>query len=451
MNRFGHDVIIDQSTMQNDRTVSSESRLKRRISEEIREHVDDLMKTRGVTDLASSGPIKVKVDLDEPSFEFDRETGKPAFVIVGNPIYKKGDKIPKPPRGWTTQRGNQGSPDGEGEDDFVFTIDSAEVQDQLFDELELPNLEDRILKRRTLESRQHAGYTNEGPPATLDLSRTMVRSIGRRIALRRPSIGHIKELEEKILFLESLPADAPEREQLAELRTTLARARLVRKVVPYLDRPDLQHRRSEIVTEPVTSAVVFGLMDVSVSMREHHKELAKRFFWLLRLFLMREYDEVQMVWIRHTQEAEEVDDREFFFGQSTGGTVVSSALEKMIDIRKERFPLDQYNIYMCQASDGDAGVVYSGATRRPVATNAYGMGSDAEYSKELLEHEILPIVQYGAYLECRDPSDRTSRDMETELWDAYDPLREDCKHFAMQRVFNSTEIYPVFRNLFLPV
>lgn len=449
--KVGQDVIIDQSTMRNDRSLSSEARLKRRIDDDIKTHVDDLMKSRSVTDLASSGPVKVKVDLTEPKFSFDRETGNPSFVIVGNPIYKKGDKIPKPPQGWTRARSSRGSPDdGDEEDEFVFNVESEEIENRLFEELDLPNLEDRVFHRRILESRQHAGFTTEGPPAMLDIGRTFKRSLGRRLALKRPSLKRIGELEEEIARLQALEADNPERVELPDLETALARLRRTRQVVPFFDKIDLQFRKTDVVTEPVTSAVMFALMDVSASMDEHLKELAKRFFWLLRRFLMREYDSVEMVWIRHTAMAEEVSEKEFFFSQHTGGTAVHTALELMIDIQRERYPLDMHNIYLCQASDGDAGFVVTDQAKRQQKASPES-DDDAEYSAELLRQDILPILQYAAYLECRHAtSSMLPSQHKTALWNAYAPLTVECEHFVMQQVGEVSQIFPVFQNLFRP-
>jgi uncharacterized sporulation protein YeaH/YhbH (DUF444 family) len=451
MYRFGQDLIIDQSTMNNDRTLSSEGRLRRRIEGIVKKQIDELVKQRGVTDLASSGPVKVKAKLDEPSFEFDRETGSPQFVIVGNPVYVKGDEIAKPPRGWTRKRGRSASPEDDGSmDEYVFNLDSKEIEDRLFEQLKLPNLDDRKINRRMLESREHAGFTTEGPPATLDLGRTIARSMGRRIALGRPSLARLQALEAEIARIEALLEDDPERERLPELHEELRRMKEVRHAVPFLDKPDLQHRRTEIVRKPVTSAVVFALMDVSISMTEHHKELAKRFFWLLRKFLQREYDQVRMVWIRHTSEAEECDEKTFFYDQHTGGTIVSSALELMIDIRKDRYPLDQWNAYMCQASDGDTGISVQNPRHQNLNSRyAPGYVDDATYSAALMERDILPILQYCAYLECRHKAQKQYDDkMETELWRSYSGLTSGNQHFVMRQVHEAADIYPVFRNLF---
>ena len=81
---------------------------------------------------------------------------------------------------------------------------------------------------------------------------------------------------------------------------------------------------------------MFCLMDVSGSMTEHMKDLAKRFYMLLYVFLKRRYRHVEIVFIRHTDRAEEVDEQTFFHGPASGGTLVSSALEAMHEIVRSR-------------------------------------------------------------------------------------------------------------------
>ena len=98
---------------------------------------------------------------------------------------------------------------------------------------------------------------------------------------------------------------------------------------------------------------MFCLMDVSGSMTEHMKDLAKRFYVLLYIFLKRRYKHVDVVFIRHTHEAPEVDEDTFFHSPETGGTVVSTALEEMQRVVAERYDPDSWNIYAAQASDGD--------------------------------------------------------------------------------------------------
>ncbi len=151
--------------------------------------------------------------------------------------------------------------------------------------------------------------------------------------------------------------------------------------VPYIDPIDLRYRRYEPYPRPVAQAVMFCLMDVSGSMTEHMKDLAKRFFALLYIFLKRRYRHVEIVFIRHTHQAEEVDEETFFQRTETGGTVVSTALEEMARIVAERYRPEDWNIYAAQASDGD------------------NTSSDGAKTAALLTDVVLPVCQYFAYLE----------------------------------------------------
>jgi hypothetical protein len=167
-------------------------------------------------------------------------------------------------------------------------------------------------------------------------------------------------------------------------------------------------------------------MDVSASMDERKKDLAKRFFTLLYLFLTRKYEKVELVFIRHTDEAEEVDEDTFFYDQRSGGTVVLSALELMKAIVTARYPRSEWNIYAAQASDGDA------------------FGADAGKSARFVREELLPLTRYFAYIET--PEDEDAR--KSPLWVEYQEMDGEEHNFAMRRVSRPGEIYPVFRELF---
>jgi len=196
---------------------------------------------------------------------------------------------------------------------------------------------------------------------------------------------------------------------------------------------DLRYNRFERVPKPNAQAVMFCLMDVSGSMSEYMKDLAKRFFLLLHLFLTRKYEHVDVVFIRHTSEAKEVDEETFFRSRETGGTVVSTALEEMKRIVAERYPADEWNIYAAQASDGD------------------NYPSDSEPSMRLLREDILPITQYFAYIEVLDEREmgmfRSEMNVST-LWRDYKVVATEFPNLAMKRVFSKADIFPVFHQLF---
>src|SRR5690606_4945804 len=102
--------------------------------------------------------------------------------------------------------------------------------------------------------------------------------------------------------------------------------------------------------EPVTHAVVFFLMDVSMSMGDAEKMIAKKFFILLYLFLSKNYKKIEIRFVRHTQEAQEVDEQTFFYSTETGGTQVSSGLKLINEIIDNELKVSETNIYVAQAS-----------------------------------------------------------------------------------------------------
>jgi uncharacterized sporulation protein YeaH/YhbH (DUF444 family) len=165
-------------------------------------------------------------------------------------------------------------------------------------------------------------------------------------------------------------------------------------------------------------------------MSEHMKDLAKRFYMLLYVFLTRRYRHVEIVFIRHTDRAEEVDEDTFFHGPASGGTMVSSALQAMSDIVQSRFRPSDWNIYAAQASDGDNSIADSALTGR------------------LLTDMILPVSQFFAYLEVGEANGSTFEMPDSSLWTLYQRLRADGAPLSMRKVNERSQIFPVFHDLF---
>jgi uncharacterized sporulation protein YeaH/YhbH (DUF444 family) len=193
--------------------------------------------------------------------------------------------------------------------------------------------------------------------------------------------------------------------------------------VPFIDTFDLKFRNYAKQAVPTSKAVMFCLMDVSGSMDQATKDIAKRFYVLLYLFLTRTYKTIDVVYIRHHTQAKEVDEQEFFYSQETGGTIASSALELMIKIIHQRYDEKQWNIYGAQASDGD------------------NWADDSPHCGKLLQKEIMPLSRYFAYIEITQRAHQT-------LWQQYSKIAAANSHFAMQHIKTVEDIYPVFRELF---
>jgi len=418
--------IVDRRLNPKAKSLGNRQRFLRRAKAEVREAVRDAVKRRKVSDLDKGENVRIRSkSLKEPTFSHGRDSGKRDAVLPGNREFTPGDVIKKPESGGGG-RGSKGSDQGEGEDDFVFNLSREEFLDIFFEDLSLPNLVKAKLKNLKSPEPYRAGYTTDGPPAKLNRVRTMRKSLARRIALRRPKQDEIDEIEAEIARLETRsPRDEA---ALSNLRARLNHFVHMRKVVAYIDPIDLQYNRTEFRPRPKTQAVMFCLMDVSASMTEDLKELAKRFYMLLHLFLSRHYSEVDIVFIRHTTRAQEVDEETFFRATETGGTIISSALDEMLKVIKDRYPVSDWNIYAAQASDG------------------HNFDDDMERCMGLLEHDVLPMCQYYAYIEVY--SDEMMSPFSSVVWNGYEMLDEKHPNFAMSRVSGPGEIYPVFRELF---
>jgi uncharacterized protein len=422
--------IVDRRLNPSGKNLANRQRFMRRAKSMIRKAVHESSASRSIKDADQGGEVVLPAQgVQEPSFHRSGTGGIRDHLLPGNKEYIAGDTIPRP-QGGGGGRGSEGSPDGEGEDDFRFALSRDEFVDLFLEDLELPDLAKRKVVSAEAVSYHRAGYSVSGSPANLALLRTVRNSLSRRIALRRPKPGELDALREEIA---AFGDDEEHAERRSELEEELRRKQRRSSLIPYIDPLDVRYKRFETMPKPVAQAVMFCLMDVSGSMTEHMKDLAKRFYVLLYIFLKRRYKNVDVVFIRHTHQASEVDEETFFNSPETGGTVVSTALEEMQKVVEERYSPDNWNIYAAQASDGD------------------NTASDNDRTARLLTEVILPVCQYYAYLEVgRDsehfPPGFIRRD--SDLWQTYTSIIRTGAPMAMRKVGHRRDIYPVFRELF---
>jgi len=328
--------IIDRRLAGKNKSIGNRERFLRRHKDQIREAVKRAVDGRGIRDIAQGEDIHIpKRDITEPVFGHG-QGGKREMVHPGNQEYVRGDRIERPRGGGGGGGGGQASDSGEGDDDFVFHLSKEEFMQVFFDDLALPNLA-RTTLAETPEFKTHrAGFSSDGTPNNLHVVRSMRGAIGRRIALGGDSRKELRRLEEHLETLKQHPDTPAHQHEIKALEEEIEalRARLGR--IPYLDPIDLKYRSRVRVPVPTAKAVMFCLMDVSGSMDESRKDLAKRFFILLYLFLTRHYEKIDIVFIRHHTQAQEVDEENFFHSTETGGTVVSSALVLMEEIARAR-------------------------------------------------------------------------------------------------------------------
>ncbi len=427
---------VDRRLNPKGKSLGNRQRFLRRARAQIREAVQKSLKDAAVADIGKERKVKISSKgTKEPRFRLDpRVAGEHDFVLPGNKEFTAGDEIKKPPSGESGGGGKQAADSGDGEDDFEFTMTQDEVLDIFFEDLELPNLVRTTLKETPSKVWRRAGISTSGSPNQINLIRTMRNSFGRRLALKRPRMNDIKALEDALEEAErERPETAETRARIVALKDDLAKANARRKWVAYIDPIDVRFNSFTEQPVPTSQAVMFCLMDVSGSMGEREKDLAKRFYMLLHLFLKRRYEKVDVVFIRHTHDAQEVDEQEFFYSRQSGGTIVSTALDKMLEIQKERYATADWNIYAAQASDG------------------YTQSGDARHCVELLNGEIMPLCQYYAYIEILDEREMevfASEDSGAELWRAYRTVAEGWNNFATKRISRPADIFPVFHELF---
>ncbi|HRP74908.1 MAG TPA: YeaH/YhbH family protein [Rhodocyclaceae bacterium] len=412
--------IIDRRFDSKKKSAVNRQRFLRRFKRQIRRAVNDAISDRSIRDLDNGEQISIPSrDLSEPHFQHG-SGGIWEQVYSGNDQFLSGDAINRPPQG-AGGRGTRASNEGEGEDDFVFHLSREEFLDIFFDDLELPDLVRTQLAKITDFRTQRAGFSSDGSPANINIVRSLRGALGRRLALGSPFHARLRELEQDLE--EAIATLGEEHEDVRALRDEIAKLRAKIDAIPFIDSFDLRYNNRIRVPRPTTQAVMFCVMDVSGSMDEEKKATAKRFFMLLYLFLTRTYEHIEVVFIRHHTVAKEVDEEEFFHSRESGGTVVSSALNLMHDILRERYAGGNWNVYGAQASDGD------------------NWDNDSPICREILDARILPYCQYFAYVEITPGEPQN-------LWREYEKLLGTHPNFAMQNIEEPAQIYPVFRELF---
>lgn len=386
--------IIDKRKAGKNQSADNRQRFIKRYKKHIKKAVDKLGQDGNIKDAIDKRQIKIPAkDLNEPDFNIDPKTGRRSIVLPGNKTLQKGDKIKKDKEG-EGKSGSGGSDSGEGQDEFSFVLTKEEFFDLYFSDMALPNFIKESLKDTKKFKYKRSGYTKDGIPARMDLMKTFKQSLARRMATK-------KDLE-------------------AEGKTPR-----------FLDDVDLRYKHFVKKPCPIVHARIFFLMDVSISMGEFEKMVAKKFFLLLYLFLQREYEKIELTFIRHTTEAEEVGEEDFFYSQESGGTKVSTGLALINKIIDNDIKLSETNIYVAQASDGD---------------NFEQDNKECEV--ELLA--LLPKVQYFAYIQVEEYRrfEWKQRMGAMDLFDLYEPIASEHEKFNVQHVFSAEDVYPVLKELF---
>ncbi|MGI2029502.1 YeaH/YhbH family protein [Endozoicomonas acroporae] len=417
-------IIIDRRLNGKNKSTVNRQRFLERYKKHIKKAVSDAVNKRSITDVVSGSEVTIpRKDLSEPVFRHG-QGGRYKQVHPGNKEFVSGDRIKRPSggNGSGSGKGKAGN-SGEGMDEFSFQINHDEFLEHMFDNLELPNLVRKQLEDMTEFKIRQAGYTTAGSPDRLNVVRSLRSAHARRIALSGGDRREIRALKKELREMEVSP-DETDQQRVVELRERIKELNAKLKRLPFIDDFDLKYNNMVKVPSPSNKAVMFCVMDVSGSMTQDIKDMAKRFFILLYLFLQRNYKEIEVVFIRHHTAAKEVDEDDFFYSRETGGTIVSSALEMTRDVINKRYSPVDWNIYVAQASDGD------------------NWEGDSSVCTKILTEQIMQKVQYYCYVEITDRAHQN-------LWREYQSVAEKFKdHFAMQQIKSPSDIYPVFRKLF---
>lgn len=419
--------IIDRRPNGRNKSAPNRKKLLDRVKGAVRDTVKGAVRDGRIADIVKGGKkVSVPVrDLTEPHIHHS-EGGVVERVIPGNRNYKfnTGDRPGKP-----RQDGGQGeggaSDGGDGEDTFTFELTRDEFLEYFFEDLELPDLARKKLAITDERKPMRNGFATSGNPSNLDLLQTMKSSAGRRAALRTPKKKKLRELEAKLEELNLIDDEEKQSDiwktMFDNLNEQIAVLKRKMKAVPYIDNVDLRYRNWTSKPMPATQAAMFCLMDVSGSMGEWEKDIAKRFYMLLYLFLFKQYEKVEIIYVRHHHEAEEVDEDTFFYDRASGGTIVSRGMHLVNKLIDERYSNHQWNVYVAQASDGDNWQDDNSETMRVL-------------------NAILGKVQFYFYVDINKTTN-------SDLWDLYS-AEVTAQNFEMQRISDVTEIYPVFRRLF---
>lgn len=413
---------IDRRLNAKNKSTLNRQRFIRRYKKQIKEAVSDAINKRSVTDASSGESISIpQRDISEPTFH-QGKGGNREQIHPGNDQFSTGDKIERPKGGQGGGAGGgEASDSGEGQDEFVFSISKDEYLDLLFEDLELPNLQENQLDKLVQMKTHRAGFCSDGMPSNIDIVRSLKGSLARRVAMSAGKKRLLAELEAQLVIL--LAQAHPDEAAIVLLNSEIELIKKQIKAVPFIDNYDLRFRNYEKRPHPTSKAVMFCIMDVSGSMDQATKDIAKRFYILLYQFLTRSYKDIEVVYIRHHTQAKEVDEQEFFYSQETGGTIVSSALKLMDEIIKERYNSEQWNVYAAQASDGD------------------NWADDTPQCGQILRNKLLNAVRYFAYIEI------TTRAHQS-LWREYQDITQSHANFAIQHIQSVEDIYPIFRELF---
>jgi uncharacterized sporulation protein YeaH/YhbH (DUF444 family) len=432
-------IFVDRRKTGRGKSIPNRQRLLRRIKDAIQAAKPKDIDSGGVKNMTggagqSINPVKVaKHSLHEPSFHYARNSGKHNIVLIGNDEWERGDDFPL--SGEEEGKGG-GGPGDDGEDDFIVNVSRDEYLKVFFEDCELPDLVDNHQKEIPEYLPKHAGFQKHGNPGQLSVKRSFKNSLGRRLALTKNSRDELEELlaeqaelmaeDYDVSLLGSMDAWGTRINEIAarieELRAKIAGT-------PYFDDLDLRYTKKEKVIVKSAQAVFAMIMDISGSMDEDKKRMARKFFSLQYAFIVRKYPQTDLIFVAHTETPEEMTEEEFFTTRKSGGTVVSPAYALIHKIIKERYDAHETNIYLSQASDGDNWDHDNG-----------------NCITELEEKGLLAKVRHMSYAQVGQSF--AGGFGSSTLWTVLESIANTSKKVAMVKIDDDSEVFDAFHKIY---
>lgn len=357
-------IFVDRRKTGRGKSLPNRQKLLKRIQDSIKNSKPEDIDAQGVQSASSApskqlaNPVKIAREaLNEPTFSYARQTGELDLILPGNDRWLKGDEFPLDEN--EDGQGTAGGPGDNGEDDFVIHVNRNEFYDIYFADCELPDLEQSTEKELPEAVLKPAGFQKDGNPGQLSVIRSYRNSIGRRKALTfddREELDRLQLRLDELMVSDVLRDTMIHEEWVAEIQAINKRMAEIRDritALPLFEKVDHRYRKTERVMVKSADAVLMMAMDISGSMTEEKKRTARKFFSLQYAFIKRKYPNTQLVFIWHTDDAEECDEETFFTTRVNGGTQISPAIELSHTVIKRDYDANVTNIYWSYAGDLD--------------------------------------------------------------------------------------------------
>jgi len=439
-------IFIDRRKTGRGKSLPNRQKLLKRIKNSIKNSNPDDIDAGGVKGgnaapgKQHSNPVKVaQAALSEPTFRYARSSGNTDVVLPGNDRWLKGDEFPMD--GGEDGAGAGSGPGEDGEDDFVINISRNEFYDVFFEDCELPDLEQTAQKEVPEAIMKPAGFQKDGNPGQLSVIRSYRNSIGRRRALTFDDREELEVLQARLddLMVSDLLRDSMVHEDwVAEVTKINDRIKEIRAriaALPLFEKVDHRYRKTERVQVKSAEAVLMMAMDVSGSMDEDRKRLGRKFFSMQYVFITRKYPNTDLVFIWHTDHAEECDEETFFTTRMNGGTIISPAMKLAHQIVKERYDISSTNIYFSYAGDGDN---YPADNREIIA--------------ELEDRGFLGKLRHAVYVQVGTETPSSGWSMvpngQSQTWTTMSSIARTSKKMHVVKVESEDKVFEAFKKVY---